>query len=650
MMTSEDLPDQESFRALLFFSHPSQSWAVEQCIARSSACGIELAVLAVSETSARAERMSRPSWRLTEFIEGDAEAIDRLGRMTMKTQEMISESLRAGCGERAFFRRVSLWECLLPDISQRFTEPMVQAVYAFDRATQALAPQEVQVSSSARWPSIGIVFDGAGPTWMNYTNLLPILLSRVADRHGIKIRYFRATLSERLQYLSCRLLRKPAFLLYRMVRWMLKPTATMPISQPEGEINESKTVFLIRSEVGVERFGPVMDSIGEESSICFLDIPLSAGMTQTAYKNSSHMLAGRWRFLCSLAETLSLRIRMRRHISRLAFSDALCLGISYRDCLVAVLGAYTCELTEAHAYVAAFSEALAQIGRSVWVVANDQSIAGYACVRTCQAHSMPSLLIQHGLLSDPPVKMPIATHVAVPCLRDADILLRWGFPKERTTVVGFPEAKHIQQQKDTTDDAEQSAADHAVHPHLGITVITGPIPERRILAKLAERLAIELDVEVVVKVHPTERRDVYEKMLQSGQAGSLVRIEHRRSMHEILQETRILISYDSTVVVEAMLMEIPVIVVPLLLRADVVEHPIFADHPGLTAVEHVTARRVSELLHMPSVRRDFLEKQATYMKRILPLATGSMEEEIERLHDKYFSDRAYGDGNVLSSG
>lgn len=606
-------------KALVLLSHLSERAYVCRLCKRIAARGCQVLIISLLPPEELGWCTDARLTSLRDIINDSPCIIDLLAKETCAASDRLLSALHEVLGEQAHFRGVSLWSCLLPEISYWFLQPLIQAVWAFDYLLASEEVTEVWVPSSAKWPFSAPILEGRGPEWLAYNNLLSILLARVASSRQIPIRFYRLSTAEMASYVVTKFLRGVAFEAYRSWRWLQKTGASQSSLKRASvvEMNQPIVMFLIRSIVGLDRIGVVCENLGRSKPVLLFDQPLGATFVYPTDGEVALEFVGRRLYFRTLIRSVPIYAKTWRALAKLGSLEFSFQQVPYNDLLRSFLRAYIRELTEVMTYIEATERVVQQLRPKLCVVENDRSIAGQATVRTAMAHGVTTLLVQHGLIADPPVQPHIAQYVAVPTWRDAQILLKWGFPKENLAVAGLRcTSNDVQRigQRNQEEQLPMRVASARCRPTIG--VLSGPLSVRTTMAQIATDVVVSGVGNVLFKVHPTENPSYYTSLLKQTISSGKLTLLHTVNIGDVLAAINVLISYESTAVVEAMMLGIPCLVIPVPGRWNVVTHPIFLGHPGLASSQSIV-RRLTEIVGDTNIQRRFLEEQALFLRNFL---------------------------------
>ena len=339
------------------------------------------------------------------------------------------------------------------------------------------------------------------------------------------------------------------------------------------------------------------------------DSPLNSNVSLVCQDDNELPFAGRRLYLESFWTMLKLKLPAVWRSRSVIANDYTYLNIEFSDLLGAAIKAHISEFDEVVTYIRAAERVINKFDLRALLVADDQSIAGQAVVRTCHQYQIPTMMIQHGLIANPLVTMPIVSKYAVLGQQTKDLLVNRGMLPEKIVVTGLPR-NNGQGKKNTCLTNFEGILDSNYDPAKPtVTVIAGPIADRSFFVMRSIEVANNLQVNVILKAHPTEDIGYYkQKITELGYDGPISIIKDV-GIDSVLAITNILISYDSTVVMEAMVRQIPVVLLNIKVNYNVVRKPYYAQHLQLVRNDEPISSLVSQLLFDYPKREEHIQQQ-----------------------------------------
>jgi hypothetical protein len=272
---------------------------------------------------------------------------------------------------------------------------------------------------------------------------------------------------------------------------------------------------------------------------------------------------------------------------------------------------------------------------------------GRALILECRRRGIPTIGLQHGFIyrhwlnylheSDEMIRdaehpadcgFPYPTMTLVFDDYAAQHLLRAGhFPPGAVQVTGSPRLDALVDQVRAVTPAETdrlfAAAGFDVkasHATTMVLVATKYREAQRVIPPLIDAAADLLGVHLVIKTHPAETPDVYER-LAAGRSHVTV-VEAAAPLAPLLQASRAVVTVNSTVALDAAVLGIPSLVIglPNNLSPFVDARVMLGAHEGATEPE--IARALHRILYDESLRRELTRTGAAFLTRFNITADG----------------------------
>jgi UDP-N-acetylglucosamine 2-epimerase len=303
----------------------------------------------------------------------------------------------------------------------------------------------------------------------------------------------------------------------------------------------------------------------------------------------------------------------------------------------------TCEaVANAHA-------ALETLGARLLVVGNDLTLEGRAGCRVARLQGIPTATFMHGNITGDPLQ---ARHSVDRILVFGNIhrdeLVQRGYPRERIVVCGAPSMDARPRQTGRTNaQLCQRLGLQAGKPWILVTT-SGPghrislAHHLTVVQELARLSAAMPTVPLVVKLHRKDRPEHYQKALQSAAGRNMIVVAENTpgypaDIFEWLGGCPVVLTGASTVAVEAMLMDVPVVTMDF---ADEVQGVDFIEAGATRHVRtgEALVEAVTEILsgHAPAADaqsrvRAYLEEAFCSLDgRSASRAVGSLIEQIQQ--------------------
>jgi UDP-N-acetylglucosamine:LPS N-acetylglucosamine transferase len=183
--------------------------------------------------------------------------------------------------------------------------------------------------------------------------------------------------------------------------------------------------------------------------------------------------------------------------------------------------------------------------------------------------SIPTMLIYHAIIPETLyTDFSVANRVAVHGEGMKRILMRQGLSEDKMIVTGNPVwDKLVRESKSLTKNGcKEYLSDLAcVNPNKKLIVFTtggGIDMDKRILKNLIEIIQKNSDIQLLVKLHPAERLDYYDEVLERAKerVGNIPVIRDV-DLHKTLCASDLVITIYSTTALESMILDKPVLIV-----------------------------------------------------------------------------------------
>jgi hypothetical protein len=293
--------------------------------------------------------------------------------------------------------------------------------------------------------------------------------------------------------------------------------------------------------------------------------------------------------------------------------------------------------------------ALETLGARLMVVGNDLTLEGRAGCRVARQRGIPTATFMHGnITGDPMHTRHCVDRILVFGNIHRDELARCGFPRERIVVCGAPSMDNRPQQTGRLNAELRERL--GLQPGKPWILVATSGPGHRIslahhhivIQELAKLSAAVPAVPVVVKLHRKDRPEYYQAALQNDAARSMIVVSENTpgyptDIFQWLSGCPVVLTGASTVAVEAMLMDVPVVTMDF---HDEIHGVDFIDAGATTHVRSGEAlvEAVAEILagHAPSLEarsrvRAYLEESFCALDgRSASRAAQSLVEQIEQ--------------------
>ncbi|MBU8907592.1 capsular polysaccharide export protein, LipB/KpsS family [Desertibacillus haloalkaliphilus] len=169
---------------------------------------------------------------------------------------------------------------------------------------------------------------------------------------------------------------------------------------------------------------------------------------------------------------------------------------------------------------------------------------------------IPTISLQHGLLLTWQARMPVlATKKAVYGQFEMDLFKGKGVNKESIVITGHPRFDESATKKEQSIQLKESTP-------LKVLIATQPKNNKKVWEKFIEYAIKEFQVSIVIKPHPKER-SIKEYKKLSNKYPQVVVSSRKSSLYDAMQQSDVVIVNSSTVGLEAMLCNKPVLILEM---------------------------------------------------------------------------------------
>jgi len=504
----------------------------------------------------------------------------------------------------ATYRGISLPACLATQLIQRYISPLWQQYYWMTKVLEEEQPTELWLCAQLGEPSLAFKPRGHSSTaWFNCDNSWEQAAALAAARMGVPCRYFGSTWKKYLRTLLAAHLGPRIVAGYKRTRQILEGFST----QTKGQASRDAPLImaLIRSPVHKLRLYPVMTLLREHgiNVLEVQDMTLAVGAYGNKHEWQPTLSFKQWqtRLPIQKLDLTAARQGIRRIIPDCGTS---CEGLSRNRWLRDHLLVLTHQYPEVATCIDGAFELLRAWKPCLVLLAYDQDSRGKAFARLCRSMDIPSLTVQHGFMHDPPLGyVPVETDkYAVMGQRAKDLLTAYATPNDVIEVTGVPGLDRKLEAL-TLTASEQSSAARVV------TLIAEPVgimPQQ--LIDLFFQAALSLpEISFVVKTYPREDPARYERIMLNTPN---VQVISNQSVSEILTRSSVVVGVNSTALLEAMQLRLPVVVFRTV--GGKVRNS-FADYACTFGPGDNLSGLLRELLHDKDLRETIIQRQVAFL-------------------------------------
>ncbi len=475
-----------------------------------------------------------------------------LGQQCLRsTQKFLNFAARHGFPS---YKGVSLVKVIHAHLSSLHVWPFLQHLFIFEQAIKREQPDEVWVYRKPHWDYV-IREPRYVPqvARLDHSSIESEALVRVAQAHGIAVRFCQPPFADRGRYLFTKRARPFAVNAYRQVQLVKAKVLADKKKSGFHRSNRGKprVLALIRSPVHQACLIPVLQELEQAGwELCILNdcsLIVRQAMKLPATIPQIGLAAWQAAYLYRHRE-LGSRCQRWMEEHRDHVPEIVYCGVGLGDILHSILAQLVDKLVEAASLIDAFENILDVYAPSIILTAYDQDLPGRCLIEMGRQHRIPSMNVQHGLIPCPPLySMPVhADKMVVMGQMPADLLTAFGTPAETVVITGIPGFDH-----------GKLNATHGltITNNATITLITQNLPSLfRIALPMFLHLASQLPAEIfVIKVSPQEDKSKYTSALPN------IRVV-TGTLSEVLATSKLVIGYNSTALIEAMQLNLPVLI------------------------------------------------------------------------------------------
>ncbi|HCC23183.1 TPA: hypothetical protein DF272_03325 [Candidatus Falkowbacteria bacterium] len=193
-------------------------------------------------------------------------------------------------------------------------------------------------------------------------------------------------------------------------------------------------------------------------------------------------------------------------------------------------------------------------------------------LQSARAENIPTIIVQQGFLSPKSAEWAfnLSQTVAVVGEESRKFLVEFGLAPDHVIVTGIPRFDAIAQFRLLPDEQSSLLSDLKLDPVKPIITfisqpcVGGNFPSEQVrqdtFRRVYEVAALNSSWQLLVKTHPDEDYAVQERLIASVKAPNIILAPKTIKLYPLLKVSRVVIVYQSTVGLEALLMQKPLIV------------------------------------------------------------------------------------------
>ncbi len=224
-------------------------------------------------------------------------------------------------------------------------------------------------------------------------------------------------------------------------------------------------------------------------------------------------------------------------------------------------------------------DALAKKSIELVILMGDSCVPERAIIGAADSNSIPSLIVQHGVMADTWGYVPLhGTKMAVFGEFSKKFMIEHGTDSDRVIVTGSPIYDALIMKKDFSHEDE-------IYKQLGldksneiIVLATQGLVEHKLgslgdwkilVSNVMEAMKMFPDKQLVIKLHPHEKEDKYYKFFPLMKNVTIIK---DIDIHSLFRVSKILLTESSTVGLDSMIQGIPVITINFTGRPDIIPY------------------------------------------------------------------------------
>ncbi|MBF0232790.1 MAG: hypothetical protein HQK65_07110 [Desulfamplus sp.] len=464
---------------------------------------------------------------------------------------------------KLFHRDVPLINLIQMEFQSNQVWPFLQRIYLTEQVLKAEQPSEVWVCYDDKWKFV-ILHPQSIPLtkWIDYRSGEIEIFLRVVVSQGIKVRYLKPSVTDYVRYYFSRLLRPILVRLYRQIQ--LAKTKIYCQLKRLSKINNDNRYPLVlaytRSPVHSARLFPVLDELLHQSwKTCIVnDYSLAVEQKKKSFIQFPIIALAKFQRLHLYRRQFnigSMRQWLQHNQDKLP--RFFYHNIAITDIFCMILQQLTDKYLEAISFIDAFDKILQMYDATVVLVGNDMELPARCLIGLCKKLGIPTITIQHGLMSNPPLHfVPLTVDkIAVMGEQAKYLLSRFDTSPKQVQVTGVPGFDIVNRVFKKNDYLDSS---------LSITLITQflPIFFQEVFPRFLQ-LAREMPEErFIIKVAPREPLSKYKNSVPN------VEIIKDQPLEIVLKNSKIVIGINSTVLIESMQIGIPTIIIDIFFECE----------------------------------------------------------------------------------
>ena len=273
------------------------------------------------------------------------------------------------------------------------------------------------------------------------------------------------------------------------------------------------------------------------------------------------------------------------------------------------------------------------------VVGNDFTVEGRATTRICQSMKINAACIMHGSVAGEPLdSLHIVDNYFVYGKRARDYLINLDVDEDKLVITGDPHIDQLKVREKTIHSNIKKKLHFNGEQGYVLLALSGPghcttyEHFNKIVESVVKLSIQEQEIDIVAKLHRKDKKDNYTKIMRKYPDNHLRVVEYGekgfpKNIYDWLQGCKLVITGASTVAIEAMLMQIPVVTL------DYMNEYQDVDFIDLGATVHVkTEAKLFEaaqnMFYSPEKFNDTKERATQYIESYYYKPNGKASERV----------------------
>lgn len=535
------------------------------------------------------------------------------------------------------YRRISLWELVERKITYFHTIELMRQFLIIRTAIEKEKPGWVVVVDNRFIPPFIMDTPNVNPE-IEFNNLPAKMAKAIAEKEGIKVKRYHPGPRDEINYLLNKYYRIIALGFLR--RWRrLERRIEARISffkfrkRMKPLSGKLPNLIFCSSGMQVDAIAPVVHHNGGGSFLVVRRDNLFDENTKRAlkefdipYKNFEIYLNDKDKYRAIRASRQISR-RWRKFYKSAEFNCIVQYqNVSLMPVFKGVFAFLCRKLRELIEEIEGFYRVLEKEGPAVVVTLGDELEAEKALVCLANLYGIPTLSLQHEVISNPYSFMPLVSEkIALWGPSSKDLLAKYGIPTSRLIVTGAPRYDFL-----FNKNGGDKPAPVNIKSQLGLNegerfIIFATEPYRSLEnAKAIEILRDILsgmeNLRLVIKVHPTGSLRAYRRLIRTNSWQDIIAVKNV-PIYDLIRAGEMVITVYSTRAVEAIILDRPVVIFNIFDEASTIPFVSSGAAIGVRRPEDLE-RVIKEIFENENIRQNLSKSRGEFIKEYLYLADG----------------------------